>query len=92
MQLVRKGFPVDPPEPVDISADTREIEDPGPEPAVMVQILEMADQAKKEPSFDLPLYVLNMLNNKERMSKMALNYDPGDLLVRFGLRHPPIAT
>ena len=92
LQLVRKGFPVDPPEPVDTSADTREIEDPGPEPAVMVQILEMADQAKKEPSFDLPLYVLNMLNNKELMSKMAPDYDPGDLLVRFGLRNPAIAT
>jgi len=89
---VRKGFPVDPPEPVDISADTREIEDPGPEPAVMAQILEMADQAKKEPTFVLPLYVVNMLNDKHLMSKMAPDYDLGDLLDRYGLGSLPKAA
>ena len=89
---VRKGFPVDPPEPVDISADTREIEEPGPDPAAMAEILALADQAKKEPSFVPPPYVLNVLNDKPLMSKIAPNYDLGDLLVRFGLAKPPIAA
>ena len=84
LQLVRKGFPVDPPEPVDISADIRELEDPGPEPAVVAQILDMADQAKNEPTFVLPVYVVNMLSNIQFMSKMAPDYDLGDLLDRYG--------
>jgi hypothetical protein len=92
LQLVRKGFPVDPPEPVDISADTREIEDPGPEPAVVAEILEMADQAKKEPTFVLPLYVVNMLKNQSLMVKVAPDYDLGDLLDRYGLGDVPKAA
>ena len=75
-----------------ISADTKEIEDPGPEPAVVAQILEMADQAKKEPSFVLPFYVVNMLNDKQLMSKVAPDYDLGDLLDRYGLGDLPKAA
>ena len=52
----------------------------------------MADQAKKEPSFVLPLYVVNMLNDRELMSKMATDYDLGDLLDRYGLMDPPKAA
>ena len=85
LQLVRKGFPVDPPEPVDISADNREIEDPGPDPAALAEILEMADRAKKEPTFALPPYVVNLLMDNEFMAKMAPNYDLGVLRDRFGL-------
>ena len=92
LQLVRKGFPVDPPEPIDISADTKEIEDPGPEPAVVAQILEMADQAKKEPTFVLPGYVVNMLGNQQLMSKIAPDYDLGDLIDRYGLGGLPKAA
>ncbi len=92
LQLVRKGFPVDPPEPVDISADNREIEDPGPDPAAMAEILGMADQAKKEPSFVLPPYVVNLLKDNELMSKLAPNYDLGVLRDRYGLGDLPKAA
>ena len=44
----------------------------------------MADQAKNEPTFVLPVYVVNMLSNKQLMSKMAPDYDLGDLLDRYG--------
>ena len=48
----RNLFPLQPPEPVDISADTKTLEDPGPPPAVVAELLALADQAKKEPSPD----------------------------------------
>ena len=92
LQLVRKGFPVDPPEPVDISADNKEIDDPGPDPAAMAEILEMADRAKKEPTLILPLYVVNLLMDNDFMSRMAPNYDLGDLLDRYGLGGLPKAA
>jgi len=58
----------------------------------MAEILALADQAKKEPSFVPPPYVLNVLNDKPLMSRMAPNYDLGDLLVRFGLGDLPKAA
>ena len=88
----RKLFPLQPPEPVDISADTNGLEEPGPSPGVVAELLAMADQAKKEPSFVPPVYVLNFLEDKEVMQRVAPNYDVADLLVRFGRIKPPIAA
>ena len=88
----RKLFPLQPPEPVDISADTNNLEDPGPPPEVVAELLEMADQAKKEPNFVPPAYLLNFMENKDLMQRFAPNYDIGDLLVRFGRVRPPIAA
>ena len=88
----RKLFPLQPPEPVDISADTKTLEDPGPPPAVVAELLALADQAKKEPSFVPPAYVLNFLEDKDFMERLAPNYDVADLLVRFGRVKPPIAA
>ena len=88
----RKLFPLQPPEPVDISADTKTLEDPGPPPAVVAELLALADQAKKEPSFVPPAYVLNFLEDKDFMQRLAPNYDVEDLLVRFGRLKPPIAA
>ena len=88
----RKLFPLQPPEPVDISADTNTLEDPGPAPEVVADLLAMADRAKKEPSFVPPAYVLNFLEDKDFMQRLAPNYDVEDLLVRFGRVKPPIAA
>ena len=88
----RKLFPLQPPEPVDISADTKTLEDPGPPPEVVAELLAMADQAKKEPSFVPPAYVLNFLEDKDFMQRLAPNYDVEDLLVRFGRVKPAIAA
>ncbi len=88
----RKLFPLQPPEPVDISADTNTLEEPGPTPEVVAELLGLADQAKKEPSFVPPAYVLNFLEDKEVMQRVAPNYDVADLLVRFGRIKPPIAA
>ncbi len=88
----RKLFPLQPPEPVDISADTNNLEDPGPTPEVVAELLEIADQAKKEPNFVPPAYVLNFLEDKDFMQRLAPDYDSGDLLIRFGRIKPPIAA
>ena len=88
----RKLFPLQPPEPVDISADTNTLEDPGPAPEVVADLLAMADRAKKEPNFVPPAYVLNFLEDKDFMQRLAPNYDVEDLLVRFGRVEPPIAA
>ena len=88
----RKLFPLQPPEPVDISADTKTLEDPGPPPAVVAELLALADQAKKEPSFVPPAYVLTFLEDKDVMRRVAPDYDVEDLLVRFGRVKPPIAA
>ena len=52
----------------------------------------MADQAKKEPSFVLPLYVVNMLSDKQLMSKVAPDYDLGELIGRYGFGDRPKAA
>jgi hypothetical protein len=88
----RKLFPLQPPEPVDISADTKTLEDPGPTPEVVAELLALANQAKKEPSFVPPAYVLTFLEDKEVMRRVAPDYDVEDLLVRFGRVKPPIAA
>ncbi len=88
----RKMFPLQPPEPVDISADTNTLQDPGPTPEVVAELLALADQAKKEPSFVPPAYVLTFLEDKDVMRRVAPDYDVEDLLVRFGRVKPPIAA
>ncbi len=88
----RKLFPLQPPEPVDISADTNTLEEPGPAPQVVAELLALADQAKKEPSFVPPTYVLNFLEDKDVMRRVAPDYDAEDLLIRFGRIKPPIAA
>jgi|GEM_PF-572796 len=88
----RRMFPLQPPEPVDISADTNTLQDPGPTPEVVAELLALADQAKKEPSFVPPAYVLTFLEDKDVMRRVAPHYDVEDLLVRFGRVKPPIAA
>ena len=54
--------------------------------------LRIADQAKKEPNFVPPAYVLNFLQDTDVMQRFAPNYDVEDLLVRFGRVKPSIAA
>ena len=89
---LRKNFPMQPPEPIDISADSNMIEPLLPSPEVVEEMLGMADQAKNEPEFELPAYVLNLLENEQLMAIVAPNYDCGEILVRFGRRKPPISA
>lgn len=90
--LVQKNFPMEPPEPIDISADAAQIDDELPSPAIVEEILTLAERAKKEPSFQLPEYVLTVLANKNLMDLVAPNYDPEDLLKRYGLSQYPKAA
>ncbi len=89
---LRKNFPMQPPEPIDISADSNMIEPLLPSPEVVEEMLGMADQAKNEPEFELPAYVLNLLENEQLMAIVAPTYECGEILVRFGRRKPPVAA
>jgi ribosomal protein L17 len=90
--LVQKHSPMQPPEPVDTSADIRQLREDDPAPEVVEELLALAERAKIEPSFPVPEYVLTMLTNKHLMDRIAPNYDPGDLLERHGLTQFPKAA
>ena len=89
---LRKHTPMQPPEPVDITADSNQIHDDDPDPSVAVEVIALADRAKKEPSFNLPQYAINFLKNKGYMERLAPGYDIGDLLERFGQYPVPKAA
>ena len=89
---LRKNFPMQPPEPIDISADSNMIEPMVPSPEAVTEMLDLADQAKNEPEFKLPAYVLNLLENEEVMEIVAPNYECEELLARFGRRKVPKAA
>jgi hypothetical protein len=88
----RKLFPMQPPEPVDITADLGQIVDPLPEPEMVAEMIQLADRAKKEPDYDLPRYVLNFLQDKEVIDQMVPGYDAAELFERYGIKVPPIAA
>ncbi|MFN9891950.1 MAG: hypothetical protein ACK58M_01780 [Acidobacteriota bacterium] len=89
---LRKHTPMQPPEPVDITADSNQFHDDDTDPSAAVEMIALADRAKKEPSFRLPEYVLNFLQHKEVMERLAPGYDVGDLLERFGRTPVPKAA
>jgi len=89
---LRKHTPMQPPEPVDITADSKQLHDDDPDPSVAVEVIALADRAKKEPSFELPQYAINFLKNKGYMERLAPGYDVGDLLERFGRTPVPKAA
>jgi hypothetical protein len=89
---LRKNFPMQPPEPIDITADNKVAETDVPTPAVVEELLGLADRAKNEPAFVPPAYVLNLLEDNEVMQKIAPDYEVDELLIRFGRRKPPIAA
>ena len=89
---LRKNFPMQPPEPIDISADSNMIEPMVPSPEAVAEMLNLADQAKNEPEFKLPAYVLNFLENEYVMAIVAPNYECDELLARFGRPKVPKAA
>ena len=89
---LRKNFPMQPPEPIDISADSNMIEPLVPDPEVVEEMLGLADQAKNEPEFELPAYVLNLIENEQIMAIVAPDYECDELLARFGRKKVPIAA
>jgi hypothetical protein len=88
----RKDSPVNPPEPVDITADSNLIVEPDPPASVIEELLKIADQGKKEPSAALPAFVTEVIHEKELMSKYAPDYDYADLLERYPLPKPKRAA
>jgi hypothetical protein len=88
----RKLFPMQPPEPVDITADMTQLAPKLPEPEAVDQMLALADRAKKEPDFKLPKYVLNFLQDKEVIDQVAPDYDASELFARYGIEEPLIAA
>jgi len=89
---LRKHTPMQPPEPVDITADSNQVRDDDTDPTVAVEVIALAERAKKEPSFRIPEYALNFLENQEVMERFAPGYDLGDLLERFGRTPVPKAA
>jgi hypothetical protein len=88
----RKDFPVNPPEPVDITADSGLINQPDPPPYVIEELLKIADQAKNEPTAVLPTFVIELIHDKELMRKYAPDYDYADLRERYPLPKPRLAA
>jgi len=89
---LRKNFPMQPPEPIDMSADSKMIEPLVPSPEAVEELLGMADQAKNEPEFKLPAYVLNLLENEQVMAIVAPDYECDELLARYGRKKIPTAA
>ncbi len=88
----RKTFPVNPPEPVDITSDSKLIVHPDPPAYVIEELLKIANHAKKEPTGYLPPFVIEVIHDKERMSKFAPDYDYADLRERYPLPKPKLAA
>ena len=82
-EKVRKAFPMTPPEPVDITADSAVLNEPEPPQYVVEEMLKLADRAKKEPNFPLPDCVVYLLYDEELMKKFAPNYDARELRKRY---------
>jgi len=69
-----------------------QIDDDLPSPEIVEEILTLAEKAKKEPSFQLPEHVLTVLANKHLMDLVAPDYDPEELLQRYGFTQYPKAA
>ena len=81
---IRKSFPMVPPEPISMTADSNLTEETIPIPEMVDEMLALADRAKNEPAFVPPPYVVKFLSNEPLMKIVAPGYDVADLLVRFG--------
>ena len=88
----RKTFPVNPPEPVDITADSELIVHPDPPAYVIDELLKLADQAQNEPNAALPCFVIDLIHDTELMRKYAPDYDYADLRERYPPPKPRLAA
>ena len=89
---VRKSFPLVPPEPISVDPDSKLADPIPPSPEAAAEMLALADQAKNEPGFVPPQYVINLLFCQEVMDQIAPGYDFGDLLERFADKRLPEAA
>ena len=92
LERIKKSFPMLPPEPVDITADSDVLIDPDPPPYVVDEILKLADQAKNEPNFPLPAFVVEVIWDQELMKRVAPHYDARELRKRYPQPISPVAA
>jgi len=71
---MRRDFAMNPVEPVCVDPDLAQLNQVLPPPEVVAEILAHADRAKNEPSYKLPLWVAEVLENKELMAEIAPDY------------------
>jgi len=74
IRLMRRDFAMNPVEPVCVDPDLALLNQVLPPPEVVAEILAHADRAKNEPSYKLPLWVAEVLDNKELMAEIAPDY------------------
>ena len=74
LRQMRRDFTMFPPEPVCVDPDLAQLNEELPPPEVIAEVLAHADRAKNEPSYKLPLWVAEMLENKELMAEIAPDY------------------
>ena len=74
IRMMRRDFTMIPPEPVCVDPDLAQLDEELPPPEVIAEVLAHADRAKNEPSYKLPLWVAEMLANKELMAEIAPHY------------------
>jgi hypothetical protein len=92
LERMKKSFPMLPPEPVDITADSEVLIDPDPPQYVVEEMLKLADQAKKEPNFPLPRFVVHLLYDERLLEKCAPHYDVTELRKRYPKPKPDLAA
>jgi hypothetical protein len=56
------------------------------------ELLKIADQAKNEPTAALPTFVIELIRDRELMSKYAPHYDYADLRERYPKPKPKLAA
>ncbi len=92
LERIKKSFPMLPPEPVDITADSEVLSYPDPPQHVVNEMLKLADQAKKEPNFPLPRFVVQLLYDEPLLKKCAPHYDVTELRKRYPKPIPKFAA
>jgi len=92
LERIKKSFPMMPPEPVDITADSEVLIHPDPPQYVVDEMLKLADQAKNEPNFPLPAFVIELIHNEPLMKRAAPQYDGRELRKRYPKPIPKFAA
>ncbi len=92
LERLRKSFPMIPPEPIDITSDTDVLIEPDPPQYVVDEMLKLADQAKKEPNFLLPRFVVELLYDEPLLRKCAPHYDVMELRKRYPKPSPKLVA
>jgi hypothetical protein len=75
IRIMRRDFTMIPTEPVCVDPDLAQLNTELPPPEVVAEVLAHADRAKNEPSYKLPLWVAEILANKELMAEIAPDYE-----------------